>query len=156
MQIIYSGKTVASQPLIALGVSQNPKNEQATIKLNEDIIEPYITKKRAELPETQVIWDVFKGQVTNKITVLKLWICTGTCWKSLQLRKISKPLGPYLEVISFSSAARPKSLISQQVPLFLLCMCADLKAIGNIEFIVTIHPSTKVYKNRSIGEVKQN
>ncbi len=80
IQIIYSGKTVASQPRgfrfpKGFCVSQNPKhwsNEQETMKLIEDIINPYIIKKRAELnlPETQkalVIWDVFKGQVTEKV-----------------------------------------------------------------------------------------
>ena len=56
-------------------MSQNPKhwsNEQETLKLIEDIINPYIIKKRAELklPETQkalVIWDVFKGQMTTMV-----------------------------------------------------------------------------------------
>ena len=80
LQIIYGGKTVASQPHgfnfpKGFCVSQNPNhwsNEQETMKLIENIITPYIVKKRAELklPEAQkalVIWDVFRGQVTDKV-----------------------------------------------------------------------------------------
>ena len=63
LQIIYGGKTVASQPCgfnfpKGFCVSQNPNhwsNEQETMKLIENIISPYIVKKRAELklPEAQ-------------------------------------------------------------------------------------------------------
>lgn len=79
-QIIYAGKTKASQPRDiqfppGFCVTQNPthwSNEEETLKLVREIINPYIIKKRIELklPETQkalVIWDVFKGQMTPTV-----------------------------------------------------------------------------------------
>ena len=79
-QIIYAGKTKASQPRDVkfppgFCVTQNPNhwsNEEETLKLVREIINPYIVKKRIELklPEEQktlVIWDVFKGQMTPAI-----------------------------------------------------------------------------------------
>ena len=80
LQINDSGKTKKSQPRgfsfpSGFIVNQNPKhwsNEQETLKLIEDIINPYLVKRRAELelPTAQkalVIWNVFKGQVTAKV-----------------------------------------------------------------------------------------
>ena len=80
LQIIYGGKTTASHPRgfkfpAGFSISQNPKhwsNEQETLKLIDEVIQPYIIKKRAELKvsETQkalVIWDVFKGQMTETV-----------------------------------------------------------------------------------------
>ena len=80
LQIIYGGKTTASLPRgitfpPEFCVTQNPKhwsNEQETIKLLEQVVNPYCIKKRVELklPETQpalMIWDVFKGQMTEKV-----------------------------------------------------------------------------------------
>ena len=80
MQVIYSGKTKASQPhdfKIPSGfcVTQNPKhwsNEIESLKLIEEIISPYVTKKREELklPTDQkalLVWDVFRGQMTDKV-----------------------------------------------------------------------------------------
>ena len=80
LQIIYGGKTTASHPRgfkfpSGFSISQNPKhwsNEQETLKLIDEVIQPYIVKKRAELKvsETQkalVIWDVFKGQMTETV-----------------------------------------------------------------------------------------
>ncbi len=80
IQIIYGGKTSASQPCgfkfpSGFCVSQNPKhwsNEKETLKLIENIIHPFIVKKRSELslPDTQkalIIWDVFKGQMTDAV-----------------------------------------------------------------------------------------
>ena len=77
VQIIYAGKTKASQPRDVrfppgFCLTQNPthwSNEEETFKLVREIINPYIVKKRIELklPETQkglIIWDVFKGQMT--------------------------------------------------------------------------------------------
>ena len=85
LQIIYGGKTSASQPRSFkfpkdFCVSQNPKhwsNEQETLKLIENVNHPFIVKKRSELnlPDTQkalIIWDVFKVQMTN--TVLEKFI----------------------------------------------------------------------------------
>jgi len=79
-QIIYAGKTKASQPRdvrfpSGFCLSQNPlhwSNEEEKLKLVREIINPYIVNKRAELklPETQkvmVIWDVFKGQMTPAV-----------------------------------------------------------------------------------------
>ena len=79
-QIIYAGKTKASQPRDiqfppGFCVTQNPthwSNEEETLKLVREIINPYIIQKRIELklPETQkalVIWDVFKGQMTPAV-----------------------------------------------------------------------------------------
>lgn len=80
MQIIYSGKTKASQPRgfvfpKGFSITQNPKhwsNETETLKLIEEVINPYVVNKRKELklPSTQkalVIWDVFKGQMTDRV-----------------------------------------------------------------------------------------
>lgn len=80
LQIIYGGKTKAS---LLRGfkfpkgfcLTQNPKhwsNEQETMKLIKEIINPYVvkTRNRLGLSETQwalVVWDVFKGQVTDKV-----------------------------------------------------------------------------------------
>ena len=57
MQVIYSGKTKASQPRdfkfpSGFCVTQNPKhwsNEIETLKLIDEIISPYVTKKREDL-----------------------------------------------------------------------------------------------------------
>ena len=75
LQIIYGGKTKACLPCgfefpKGFWLTQNPKhwsNEQETMKLIKEIINPYVvkTRNRLELPETQralVVWDVFKGQ----------------------------------------------------------------------------------------------
>ena len=80
LQIIYGGKTKASQPRgidfpHEFSVTQNPKhwsNEKETLKLLDQVINPYVVKKRAELKllENQkalVIWDVFKGQMTETV-----------------------------------------------------------------------------------------
>lgn len=80
MQIIYGGKTNRSQPrgfVFPKGfcVSQNPKhwsNEEETLKLVNEIINPYIiqTREKLKLPPTQkalIIWDVFKGQMTDRV-----------------------------------------------------------------------------------------
>ena len=80
MQIIYSGKTKASQPHgfqfpSGFLVTQNPNhwsNEAETIKSIEKIINPYVVEKRAKLnlPVEQkalLVRDVFKGQVTTKV-----------------------------------------------------------------------------------------
>ena len=77
LQIIYGGKTKASQPRgidfpPEFSVTQNPKhwsNEKETLKLQ--VINPYVVKKRAELKllENQkalVIWDVL-GQMTETV-----------------------------------------------------------------------------------------
>lgn len=80
MQIIYSGKTKASQPrnfVFPKGfcISQNPQhwsNEEETLRLLNEVIIPYVvdTRKSLKLPDTQkalIIWDVFKGQMTNNV-----------------------------------------------------------------------------------------
>ena len=80
LHIIYRGKTKASQPRgidfpPEFSVTQNPKhwsNEKETLKLLYQVINPYVVKKRAELKllENQkalVIWDVFKGQMTETV-----------------------------------------------------------------------------------------
>jgi hypothetical protein len=74
LQIIYGGKTTASQPCRfqfpkGFYLSQNLKNwlnEQETLKLIDAMINPYLGSKMAELKlaETQkarIVWDVFKG-----------------------------------------------------------------------------------------------
>ena len=66
---------------------QNPKhwsNEQETLKLIDKVIQPYIVKKRAEskVPETQkalVIWDVFKGQMTETVKQKLYRTCGCAC-----------------------------------------------------------------------------
>ena len=80
LQIIYGGKTDRCHPRdfqfpSGFCISHNEKhwsNEEETIKLIDTIIVPYIVKQRSELnlPTTQkalVIWDVFKGQVTQTV-----------------------------------------------------------------------------------------
>lgn len=80
MQIIYQGKTPASQPKntkfpSGFLITQNPKhysNETETLKLLDKVIKPYVEKKKEELklPETQkslLVWDVSKGQKTDKV-----------------------------------------------------------------------------------------
>ena len=80
MQIIYQGKTDASQPRgfkfpNGFAISQNPKhysNEQETLSLIDKIIKPYVemTRKELKLQPTHkalLIWDVFKGQKTDKV-----------------------------------------------------------------------------------------
>ena len=80
MQVIYKGKTKASQPRSfkfpkGFCISQNPKhwsNEEETLTLIDEIINPYVVSMRKELnlPDMQralIIWDVFKGQMTNTV-----------------------------------------------------------------------------------------
>ena len=76
-QIIYAGKTKACHPRDitfppGFCITQNPShwsNEEKTLKLIRQVINPYVISKRVELkfPATQralVVWDVFKGQMT--------------------------------------------------------------------------------------------
>ena len=80
MQIIYAGKTTASQPrgfVFPKGflVTQNPwhwSNEQETLKLIKEVINPYVieTRKKLNLPPTHkamIIWDAFKAQATETV-----------------------------------------------------------------------------------------
>ena len=80
MQVIYSGKTKASQSrdfkfLSGFCVAQNPKhwsNEIESLKLIDEIISTYVAKMREELqlPTDQkalLVWDVFRGQMTDKV-----------------------------------------------------------------------------------------
>ena len=80
LQIIYGGKTKANLPRgfeLPKGfcLTQNPKhwsNEQETMKLIKEVINPHVVKTRNHLglSETQwalVVLDVFKGQVTDKV-----------------------------------------------------------------------------------------
>ena len=80
MQIIYQGKTTASQPRNfqfpkGFLVSQNPKhysNETETLSLIDTVIKPYADLKRKELKlqptqKALLIWDVFKGQKTDEV-----------------------------------------------------------------------------------------
>ena len=91
MQVIYSGKTKASQPrdfsfLKGFSVTQNPKhwsNEVETLKLIDEIIVPYIVKTRDELKlaknqKALLIWDVFRGQMTDEVK-RKLSSCHIEC-----------------------------------------------------------------------------
>ena len=80
MQVIYGGKTKQSQPRgfvfpKGFSITQNPKhwsNEIETLKLIDEVINPYVVNKRKELKLTPahkalVIWDVFKGQMTDTV-----------------------------------------------------------------------------------------
>ena len=80
MQVIYQGKTSASQPRgfkfpRGFAISQNPKhysNEDETLTLMDKVIAPFVERKRKELKlaPTQkplLIWDVFRGQKTAKV-----------------------------------------------------------------------------------------
>lgn len=79
-QIIYGGKTTASQPRgfkfpKGFCISQNPQhwsNEQETLKLIDEIVNPYVVKKRSELnlneaQKALMVWDTFKGQKTEAV-----------------------------------------------------------------------------------------
>ena len=92
MQIIYAGKTKASLPRgfvfpKGFSLSQNPQhwsNETETLKLTDEIINPYVINKRKELglASTQkalVIWDVFKGQMTDAVKTEVRIIEYDTC-----------------------------------------------------------------------------
>ena len=74
MQVIYQGKTSASQPRgfkfpRGFAISQNPKHyskEDETLTLMDKVIVPFVERKRKELKlvPTQkplLIWDVFRG-----------------------------------------------------------------------------------------------
>ena len=80
MQIIYSGKTKASLPCsiqfpegFSLAYNQEHwSNEATTIKLIDEIVHPYLVKKRKELKlvpthKALMIWDMFKGQMTDTV-----------------------------------------------------------------------------------------
>ena len=80
MQVIYQGKTTASQPRgfkfpRGFAISQNPKhysNEDETLTLIDKVIVPYVERKRKELKlapaqKALLIWDVFRGQKTTKV-----------------------------------------------------------------------------------------
>ena len=86
MQVTYSGKTKASRPHdfkfpsgSGFCVTQNPQhwsNEIESVKLIDEIISPYVTKKREELKlatdqKALLVWDVFRGQMTDKV---KEWL----------------------------------------------------------------------------------
>lgn len=79
MQIIYSGKTTASQPhqfkfLSGFLLSQNPQHwsNEEVLKLIQKVINPYVVSTRMKLglaldQKTLLIWDVFKAQITTKV-----------------------------------------------------------------------------------------
>lgn len=80
MQVIYGGKTAASQPRgfsfpESFCVSRNPKhwsNEAETFLLIEKVINPYVVKtmEKLGLSESQkalLILDAFKGQITDAV-----------------------------------------------------------------------------------------
>ena len=80
LQIIYGGKTSKSLPRgfkfpNGFLLAQNPKhwsNESETLKLVYKVIDPYVVEKRRELKlsttqKALVIWDVFKGQMTDAV-----------------------------------------------------------------------------------------
>ena len=94
MQVIYKGKTTASQPRgfklpKGFTISQNLKyhsNEHETLTLIDKVIAPYVDRKRKELKlaptqKALLIWDVFKGQKTAKvfeeIGIAKYYDCVG-------------------------------------------------------------------------------
>ena len=91
MQVIYQGKTTASQPRgfkfpKGFAISQNPKhyfNEHETLTLIDKVIVPYVERKRKELKlaltqKALLIWDVFKVQktanVSKKLALLNITI----------------------------------------------------------------------------------
>ena len=80
MQVIYGGKTKASLPRgfvfpKGFSLSQNPKhwsNEKETLKLIQEVVNPYVVHKRKELglhstQKALMVWDVFKGQMTEAV-----------------------------------------------------------------------------------------
>ena len=80
MQIIYQGKTIRCHPQGVVfpegfNITHTPNhwsNEEKSIELLEEIVFPYLSRKRAELnlPDDQkalLIFDVFKGQKTQRI-----------------------------------------------------------------------------------------
>ena len=80
MQVIYGGKSTASQPRgfqfpDGFCVSQNLKhwsNKDETKKLFDTIINPFVVKKRKELKlapmqKCLLVWDMFKAQETQAV-----------------------------------------------------------------------------------------
>ena len=94
MQIIYAGKTTTCYSRgvtfpSGFCVSLNPKhwsNEEETLKLINKIIHSYLVKKCAEMNLVEdrkalVVWDVYRGQVTEKVkdSLLHLMVCLFLC-----------------------------------------------------------------------------
>ena len=82
MQLIYGGKTSQSLPktqfTTGFCLSANPShynNTEESIKLLREIGVPYVEKIRAKLDDPKqsalLIWDVFRGQKTESVEVLK-------------------------------------------------------------------------------------
>ena len=79
MQLIYQGTTVQSLPRFdfpnSFSLSMNPKhfsNTAEALKIIDEIIVPYLTKKKNELHLPQdhpslLIMDVFRGQMTEEV-----------------------------------------------------------------------------------------
>ena len=80
MAIFYQGKTIRCHPQGVVfpegfNITHTPNhwnNEEKSIELLEDIVFPYLSRKRAELnlPDDQkalLIFDIFKGQKTQRI-----------------------------------------------------------------------------------------
>ena len=78
LQLIYGGETNQSLPRYQFpkdfSLSVNPKhysNEKKSLKLINEIVLPYVTEERQRLfqpnQKALVIYDVFKGQITDKV-----------------------------------------------------------------------------------------
>ena len=80
MQIIYGGKTKASQPSgfvfpKGFSISQNPQhwsNEKESLRLINEVIDPYVVATRIglNLPSSQkalITWDAFRAQMTDVV-----------------------------------------------------------------------------------------
>ena len=81
MQLIYGGKTKQSFPNFefseTFSLSVNPKhfsNTQESVKVIEEVVLPYVETQRKKLNNPKqaavLIFDVFRGQMTEEVTDL--------------------------------------------------------------------------------------
>ena len=130
MQVIYGGKTKASLPRgfsfpKGFCVTQNPKhwsNEEETVKLVNEIINPYIVKKRKDLglPDDQkalLVWDVFKGQMTDKVKSLLHLLNIECSYVPANMTHFFQPLD-----LTVNRSGRKK--FDEETIYHLLCHCS--------------------------------
>ena len=76
MQVIYGGKTnkrfCISKRVFSKSNPKHWSNEKETLKLIQEVVNPYVVHKRKELglhstQKALMVWDVFKGQMTEAV-----------------------------------------------------------------------------------------
>ena len=142
MQIIYGGKTTASQPRgfsfpKGFCVSQNPKhwsNETETLRLIEKVINPYVVNTRAKLglPVSQkalLILDAFKGQITDAVKE-KLHLL------SIEMVQVPANMTHFFQPLDLTVNQAAKQHMSKSfVTYYSDCVSKQLEAGKNLEDI---------------------